>query len=272
MRHSTAWPRNWMSFWREGQLLAGGDANLLLHDVDAGDHFGDRVLDLHAGVHFDEVELVVFVQKLERARTAIADLAAGLGTTLADLVAQLGVEMRGRCFFDDLLVAALHGAIALAQIHGIAVLVGQHLDLDMARVLQKLLHVHHGIVEGSLRFGLGHGHRVEQRRFGMHHAHAASAAAAGGLDDDRVADELGDSHDLGRIVRQRAFHAGHAGHAGLFHGVLGGNLVAHQADGFGARADEHETGFFARARRSRRSPTGSRNRGEWLARRSLPPR
>src|SRR5471030_2809226 len=51
----------------EAQLLAVGDADLFLHDVDAGDHFGDRVFDLHAGVHLDEIELAVFIQELEGA-------------------------------------------------------------------------------------------------------------------------------------------------------------------------------------------------------------
>ena len=73
----------------EAQLLARGDADLLLHDVDAGDHFGDRMLDLHARVHLDEVELAVLVQELERAGAAVADLAAGFGAALADLVDQL---------------------------------------------------------------------------------------------------------------------------------------------------------------------------------------
>ena len=94
MRHSMAWPLELDVLLLEAQFFAGSDADLLLHDVDAGDHFGDRMLDLHAGVHFDEVELVVLVQELERARAAIADLAAGFGTTFADLVAQLGVEQR----------------------------------------------------------------------------------------------------------------------------------------------------------------------------------
>ena len=84
MRHSIAWPRCTMSLWRKRELLPGGDADLLLHDVDAGDHLGDRVLDLHARVHLDEVELVVLVEELERARAAIADLAAGVGAALAD--------------------------------------------------------------------------------------------------------------------------------------------------------------------------------------------
>ena len=89
MRHSIAWPRSSMSLCRNAQLLAGGDADLLLHEVDAGDHLGHRVLDLDARVHLDEVELAVLVQELERAGAAVADLAAGVGAALADPVAQL---------------------------------------------------------------------------------------------------------------------------------------------------------------------------------------
>ena len=101
-----------------------------------------------------------------------------------------------------------------------------------------------GLLKAACASSVRHGDRVEQRRFGMHHAHAASAAAAGRLDDDRVADAARDLDDLGGVIRQRAVHAGHAGHAGLLHRVLGGDLVAHQADGLGARADEHETALF----------------------------
>jgi hypothetical protein len=72
-----------MSSWRSA-ALAGGDQDLLLDDVDAGDHLGDRVLHLHAGVHLDEVELAVLVQELEGAGAAVADAAAGLGAALAD--------------------------------------------------------------------------------------------------------------------------------------------------------------------------------------------
>ena len=40
------------------QLLPGGDAHLLFDKVDAGHHFGHRVLDLKAGVHLHEEEFV----------------------------------------------------------------------------------------------------------------------------------------------------------------------------------------------------------------------
>jgi len=34
------------------------DEDLRLHEVDASDHFGDGVLDLNAGIDFDEVPLL----------------------------------------------------------------------------------------------------------------------------------------------------------------------------------------------------------------------
>jgi hypothetical protein len=43
----------------EGQLLAGGDADHLLDQVEPGDVFGDRMLHLQAGVHLQEVEVAL---------------------------------------------------------------------------------------------------------------------------------------------------------------------------------------------------------------------
>ena len=122
--------------------------------------------------------------------------------------------------------------------------VGKHLDFDVTRIFEELLHVHGRIVEGGAGLGAGHGDRVEQRGLGMHHAHAAPAAAAGGLDDHRVAHGAADLDDFLGIIGQGAFGAGHAGNAGSLHGVLGADLVTHQADGLGARADEGEAGFL----------------------------
>ena len=38
-----------------------GDEDLLLDQIDAGDHFGHRVLDLDASVHLNEVVLAVLI-------------------------------------------------------------------------------------------------------------------------------------------------------------------------------------------------------------------
>src|SRR5439155_1704041 len=109
----------------EAQFLARGNVDLLLHQVDAGDHFGHRVLDLDARVHLDEIKLPLLVQELERAGAAVADLAAGLDAALAHLVAQLGRQVGCRRLFDHLLMPALQRAIAFSQIHYILVRVGQ---------------------------------------------------------------------------------------------------------------------------------------------------
>ena len=63
---------------------------LRLDQIDAGDQLGDRMLDLDARIHLDEVELAVLVEELERAGAAIADRAAGLDAALAHLAALLG--------------------------------------------------------------------------------------------------------------------------------------------------------------------------------------
>src|SRR5690606_6098546 len=191
-----------------------------------------------------EVEAAVLVQELERARAAVADADAGLGADLADLGALLGGDARRRRFLDHLLVAALHRAVALAQVDGVALAIGQHLDLHVARILQVLLHVDLAVAEGGLGLGLGGLDGGLQRGLGVDHAHAAAAAAAGGLDDHRVADLAGDPGVGDDVVAQRAAGAGHAGHARGLHRADRLHLVAHQADGVRLGPDEDEAGLL----------------------------
>ena len=92
----------------EGQRLAGGDPDLLLDQVDAGDHLGDGMLDLDAGVDLDEVEVVVGVDQ-ELAGAGV-DVAGGPGQPdggLAELRADLQRQGRRGRFLDQLLMPAL---------------------------------------------------------------------------------------------------------------------------------------------------------------------
>ena len=105
-----------------GERLAGGDAQLRLHEVDVGDLLGDRVLDLDARVHLDEDVVAVAVeQELDGARVAVADVPGEPHGVGADPLAQLRVEVRRGRDLDDLLVAALHRAVALEQVDHVAV-------------------------------------------------------------------------------------------------------------------------------------------------------
>src|SRR5579864_5755976 len=61
----------------ERQLLSGCDQYLGLDDINARDHFGDRMFDLDPGVHFDEKELAFFIEELESSRTTVSYFPAG---------------------------------------------------------------------------------------------------------------------------------------------------------------------------------------------------
>ena len=63
MRHSIAQPRGTMSSCSNGTSFASRDADLPLHQVDASDELGDRMFDLDARVHLEEIELAVRVEQ-----------------------------------------------------------------------------------------------------------------------------------------------------------------------------------------------------------------
>ena len=73
------------------QPLPCGDAQLRLDQIDAGDGLGDRVLNLDARVHFDEVELLVLIhQELDCSGILIADLSQAAAHGAAQFPAQPG--------------------------------------------------------------------------------------------------------------------------------------------------------------------------------------
>ena len=80
---------------RRRQFAAGGDADLLEHQVDIGDHLGDGMLDLDAGVHLDEIELAVLIQELDGADAEILHVLHRLGAGRADLGARGGGQGPG---------------------------------------------------------------------------------------------------------------------------------------------------------------------------------
>ena len=68
MRHSIAWPRSTTSSWVNGSGSPAATADAGLDDVDAGGHLGHAVLDLDARVHLEEEVLAVGEQSLDRCR------------------------------------------------------------------------------------------------------------------------------------------------------------------------------------------------------------
>ena len=188
-------------------------------------------------------------QVFHRAGADIADLAHQLHGGGAQALAQLGRHAGGGRFFQDLLVAALRGAVALAQVDGAAVGVAEDLHLDVARFLDQALQQQVAVAEGGHGFGARRGQQFAQLRVVdvVAAAHAAAAAAGAGLDHQRRADAAGLGHQRVDVLR-RARIARQAGHADALRQLLGRGLVAQRVDGLGRGPDEDDAGLAAGTR------------------------
>ena len=183
-----AWPSERDLLLREREPLAGGQADLLRDEVEAGQHLGDRVLDLDPAVDLDEVEVPILVeQELERAGALVAGGHHRADGQVAQPLASRVVHRGRRRLLDDLLVATLDAAVPLAQVHAVAVLVDQHLDLDVARLLDPLLEVDAVVAEGGLRLGSGQRQRRLHLTGRAHQPHATASASGRRLEQHRVA-------------------------------------------------------------------------------------
>ncbi len=147
------------------------------------------MLDLQPGVHFKKIEIAVAVDdELDRAGRAIADRARQCHGLRSHRGARLGIDERARRLLDDLLVAALDRAFALAEMHDVAVRVAEHLDLDVARLLDVFLDKDPVVAKARFRLVLRAAEPLAQFGIVMRDAHALAAAAGRGLDHDRIAD------------------------------------------------------------------------------------
>ena len=131
-------------------------------------------------------------------------------------------------FLEQLLVAPLDRALALAEVHDGAVVIAEHLELDVARVLDVFLDVDVADAEGRLGLALRRLERLAQLGGGADDAHAAAAAAGHRLDDHREAEVLGDLQRL-LLAVDRAVAAGQDRHARLLHRAARARLVARAA-------------------------------------------
>ncbi len=239
MRHSMAWPRISSLDGRTSLSLSPDAIRKLGFDqIDAGDGFGDGVLDLDARVHLDEVKLAGCVhQEFDGAGILVADVGEAAAEGAAEFVAQLGRDLERGSFFNQLLVAALDGALAFKERGHVAVLVGQHLKFDVAGILNELFHVELAVAEGVGGFGAGCMEEIGKVVGSAHDAHAASAAAGLGLED------YGEADLLCPVLRffnggNDAVGAGKDGHLGLLHCLAGFFLFTHEARDFRRRSDE----------------------------------
>src|SRR6516162_1076336 len=147
------------------------------------------MLDLQPRVHFQKIEAAILAgDELDGAGAVVADGLGQRDRLLAHLLARRIVEQRARRLLDDFLVAALDRAFALAEINDVAVLVAQHLDLDVAWIGDEFFDKDAIIAEARFGFRPRAGETLRDLGLAKGDAHALATAAGGGLDHHRITD------------------------------------------------------------------------------------
>ncbi len=143
-----------------------------------------------------EISAVLADEVFDGARAVVAGFLADALGGLVDLLALRVGQERGRGLFDELLEAALQRAVAGACDDDVAVLVGDDLSLDVARLVEVALDEALAAAERGDGLAGGGVEQLGDLFDGAGDLHAAAAAAEGGLDGDRHAVLLGERDDL----------------------------------------------------------------------------
>src|SRR5260221_12040395 len=175
------------------------------------------MLDLQARIHFQEEKIAFAIDDEFHRAGGFVFHRFGRGHRLfAHRLARAFIKERAWCLFDDLLVAPLDRAFALAEIKAIAMAIGQHLDLDMARFLDEFLDEDAVIAE--TRFGLvgSRAEAIASLLIVIGDAHALATTAGRGLDNHRIADLTSDARPFIRALvdAEIAWHRADAGFLG----------------------------------------------------------
>ncbi len=227
-----------------------------MDQIDAADQLRDTVLDLEPGIDLQEIGLAIGCdQELGRSRIPEADRPGDPNGKVVQSAPGIGGETGSWRLLQQLLVAALDGAVALPQGHDRALRVAKELDLDMSRALDVALEVHAGRTEGLQCLCRGTFHRDHQIIRVVHATHAAAPATRGRLDQDWIADVTGHpSYPSDRLWPadldgcERARNDGHT----LSPCCLAcGDLVAKARECRRSRSDEGDALVLDRGRESR---------------------
>src|SRR5690606_2737781 len=117
------------------------------------------------------------LEKLHRAGVAVLYGPTERARRLAELRALRLGEKHRRGALDDLLIAPLHGAVALIKVHQVPVGIAQQLHLDVPGAPDELLEVDLIVPESRFRFPARHGQQLLELSVVLDDAHATTAAA-----------------------------------------------------------------------------------------------
>ncbi len=132
----------------ERDALAGGDPDLVLHQVDPCGELSHRMFHLKPGVDLKEIKIPISIdQELDRPRILVPASSGQRHGGFAHPPAKFWRHKGRGGLFHHLLMAALQRTLPFSQIERIAGCIGQNLHLDVPRTDQIFLNEHGGIAE-----------------------------------------------------------------------------------------------------------------------------
>ena len=186
---------------------------LLVHEIDACDHFRNGMLDLQPRVDFKKIVFAFCIQhELDRAGVHVSAAQGNAYGSFAELPPEVRIDSRRRGLLYQLLVPALDRAFPFPQVYCIAAGIGEHLNFYMPWPLDVLLDIQRWISECAAGLGTGQLETAFQLILRSDEAHSLAAAARSRLEDDRESDLSSNLDGLFKL-RDRALAAGRHGHS-----------------------------------------------------------
>ncbi len=183
-RRPSGYPRRPVHFG----ALARREPDHPFHEVYSEHGFGDAMLHLEAGVHFKEIELPGrrVENEFHGAGGSIGDARGEAAGRFVEGEPRFGGEPRRGSLLDDLLVAALHGAVPLSEGERFAPPVAEHLHFDVASPLDELFEEYSRVAEIVPAEPLDALESRAQLFFAVAAAHADAAPSGGAFQHHRV--------------------------------------------------------------------------------------
>src|SRR5471032_605375 len=183
---------------RPVERLTGGDAQHAFDQIQPGDHFGDRMLDLQTGIDLEEIKFIAcgVINKFDGTGAAIIHRLAQLHGGAMQGFTTGRWQIRRRGFFYYFLVAALQGTVAFAERHHAAFTVAKNLHFDVAGAIHKALEKDTRVAEKMLAEALHAVPRGAQGGFVLTTGQADTAAARRAFEHYGIANLSGGSYGI----------------------------------------------------------------------------
>src|SRR5262245_3120221 len=103
------------------ERLPTGDSNLLFDQIKSCNHFCNGMLHLEAGIHFQEIEMLVGVnEEFDRPSIPVVASHGQFDSRRSHAGSQLRSHHWRGALFDEFLMTSLYGTFALPQVDDIA--------------------------------------------------------------------------------------------------------------------------------------------------------